>query len=87
MPANGYHYIPRLFPVPLFPIKSLSLSAYCYMWQEPKNPERATPMMGLYHKVLVDRFIFRYIFDHLFPQENGISRISTPFMSSFAHLN
>ena len=25
---------------------------------ELKNPERATPMMGLYHDVFVDRFIF-----------------------------
>lgn len=54
---------------------------------ELKNPERATPMMGLYHDIFVDRFIFRYIFEHLSPQENGICRISTPFKSSFAHLN
>ena len=54
---------------------------------ELKNPERATPMMGLYHDVFIDLFIFRYIFEHLFPQENGISKISTPFKSSFAHLN
>ena len=39
------------------------------------NPERATPILGLYHGVFTDQFIFRHILGH-FSRENRISTMS-----------
>ena len=32
------------------------------------NPERATPILGLWHGVFTDQFIFRHILEHFFPR-------------------
>ena len=38
-------------------------------WPRSHKPERATPILGLYHGVFKDQFIFRHILGHLFPRK------------------
>ena len=38
--------------------------------QEPMdNPEPSTPILGLWHRVFMNQFIFKHILGHFFPQK------------------
>ena len=37
--------------------------------QQPINPEWATPVLGLCHRIFTDQFIFRHILEHFFPRK------------------
>ena len=37
--------------------------------KEPINPEWATPILGLCHRIFTDQFIFRHILGHFFPRK------------------
>ena len=44
-------------------------SAQNYLKTAAHNPERATPVLGLYHGIFTDQFIFRNILGHFFPRK------------------
>ena len=44
-------------------------------WPGSHKPERATPILGLYHGVLKDQFIFRHILGHLFPRKQNLHHV------------
>ena len=42
---------------------------------EAHNAERATPILGLWHGVFTDRFIFRHILEQFFPRKWNLRHV------------